>query len=393
LRDGVTIVQDVTTYDGPMEMCHTGLHASVKALDALGYAPGPIACRVECSGDIETSNDKLICRRRRVLWMCYAARPLKLWACDCAERALLRERAAGREPDPRSWKGIEIQRAYLDGKATIEELKEAERASSAARSAASYAASSAAWAAASSAASDAAWDAARNAASYAASSAASDAAWDAARNAASSAASSAAWAAASSTASDAERDWQESALVARLCEAGDPDWQPAKGCELCPGNCPCDCDCQCHPVNHPSRNPPSPGDGLVVGPADPAPYCATCKHNSYCVHRDEACEDGSMFEPPPPALLPPEVVRVVEAAMAAWKAHQDHLAEEPECKDARIVLWKALADLPTAQATRSVRGWMYAPEYGNALFDETHPDHGQMVEVLVSWSQPAGDSK
>jgi hypothetical protein len=225
LRDGVTIVQDVTTYDGPMEMCHTGLHASVKALDALGYAPGPIACRVECSGDIETSNDKLICRRRRVLWMCYAARPLKLWACDCAERALLRERAAGREPDPRSWKGIEIQRAYLDGKATIEELKEAERASSAAsyaaRNAASYAASSAAWAAARDAASSAAWAAARAAASYAA------------RNAASYAASSAAWAATRNAAWDAaraaERGWQESALVARLCEAGDPDWQPAGG--------------------------------------------------------------------------------------------------------------------------------------------------------------------
>ena len=148
LRDGVTIVQDVTTYDGPMEMCRSGLHASVKVIDALGYAPGPICCRVECSGDIETSHDKLICRHRRVLWMVYAVRPLKLWACDCAERALLREREAGREPDPRSWKGIKVQRAYLDGKAPIEELKYAERASAAAWDAARDAASAAARAAA-----------------------------------------------------------------------------------------------------------------------------------------------------------------------------------------------------------------------------------------------------
>ncbi len=171
LRDGITIVRDVTTYDGPMVMCSCGLHASVRAIDALSYAPGPIACRVECSGDIEQSHDKLICRRRRVLWMVYAVRPLKLWACDCAERALLREREAGREPDPRSWRGIEVQRSYLDGRATIEELREAGRASYAARDDASSAASSAAWA--------------------------------------------------------AEKDWQESALVARLTEVG--EGQAGKG--------------------------------------------------------------------------------------------------------------------------------------------------------------------
>jgi len=222
LRDGVTIVQDVTTYDGPMEMCRSGLHASVKAIDALGYAPGPICCRVECSGDIEQQSDKLICRKRRVLWMVYAVRPLKLWACDCAERALIREREAGREPDPRSWKGIEVQRSYLDGKATIEELKEAESASVAAWAAASSAASSAASAAARGTAwgtaSDDAWDAA----SVAASAAAMNAASAAARAAAWDAASASAWDAASAAVWAAERDWQESALVARLTEAGEP---------------------------------------------------------------------------------------------------------------------------------------------------------------------------
>ena len=39
-------------------------------------------------------------------WLAVRALPAplaRLWAADCALRALLRERTAGREPDPRSW--------------------------------------------------------------------------------------------------------------------------------------------------------------------------------------------------------------------------------------------------------------------------------------------------
>ena len=35
--------------------------------------------------------------------------------CWCAEQALVREREAGREPDPRSWAAIEAKRAWLRG--------------------------------------------------------------------------------------------------------------------------------------------------------------------------------------------------------------------------------------------------------------------------------------
>lgn len=34
----------------------------------------------------------------------------RLFASDCAERALLRERGAGREPDPRSWRAVAVAR-------------------------------------------------------------------------------------------------------------------------------------------------------------------------------------------------------------------------------------------------------------------------------------------
>ena len=49
-------------------------------------------------------------------------------ACVYAERPLDRERAAGREPDLRSWEAIRIKRAWLAGQATDEELNTAEAA-------------------------------------------------------------------------------------------------------------------------------------------------------------------------------------------------------------------------------------------------------------------------
>ena len=63
---------------------------------------------------------------------------LRLFAADCAERALLREREVGREPDARSWKALEVARAFIRGEATREELNAA--AAAAARAAAAAAA-------------------------------------------------------------------------------------------------------------------------------------------------------------------------------------------------------------------------------------------------------------
>ena len=47
---------------------------------------------------------------------------LRLFAADCAERALLRERTAGREPDSRSWAAVEVARRYARGEATRDDL-------------------------------------------------------------------------------------------------------------------------------------------------------------------------------------------------------------------------------------------------------------------------------
>ena len=49
----------------------------------------------------------------------------RLFACDCAERALLRERAEGREPHRDSWEAVRVARMFAEGRATEGELLKA----------------------------------------------------------------------------------------------------------------------------------------------------------------------------------------------------------------------------------------------------------------------------
>src|SRR5271166_1776269 len=181
-------------YDGPMEMCKSGLHASERIIDALRYARGNTVCRVECFTDIERGPDKFICRDRVILWRVNAELPLRAFARTQALNVI------------HLWNAPDIVREYLE---TGDESKQsaarsaawyaarsstdaAAAAASTALSSAEYTARSAARSAAWSAAWYAEWSAAESAAWYAAwyaaESAAWYAAWDAARSAAESAA-------------------------------------------------------------------------------------------------------------------------------------------------------------------------------------------------------------
>jgi hypothetical protein len=200
LRDGRPLPPKGTRLEhaGECVPCQSGLHFSQRAIDALQYAQGPFVARVEGPDDAlphGKPEDKR-CGSWRVNLTEYVdvSRTLHLFACEVAERALLAEIAAGREPDARSWRAIEAKRQWLDGKATDKELAAARDAAwAAAWAAARDAARYAAWAAARDAARAAAWDAAWAAARYAAWAAARDAAWAAARDAAWAAARDAAW--------------------------------------------------------------------------------------------------------------------------------------------------------------------------------------------------------
>ena len=125
------------------------------------------------------NNEKLRAVLRKEL---IPARILHMLAVEFARAALMREREAGREPDDRSWRALDVKLAWLDGRASNEELEAARDAADAAAKAAARAASRAtaratAWATYWAA------QAVANAAATEASDAAYWAAWDAARDA------------------------------------------------------------------------------------------------------------------------------------------------------------------------------------------------------------------
>jgi len=199
-------------------LCRVGFHGSVRALDALGYAPGAIACRVTLGGILVRDTDKCVASTRTCAAMVDATSVLHEFACWCAEQALLLMRAGGDEPDARSWNAIVVKRAWLCGQASDSELAAARAAAGdaawawdaagaaawAARAAARAAAGAAAWAAGA-----AAW--AAGAAVRDARAAAGDAAW-AARAAARAARDAAR--AARAAAGDAQNAHLESMLLA-----------------------------------------------------------------------------------------------------------------------------------------------------------------------------------
>ena len=134
--------------------CQVGYHASLRPIDALQYAPGPIVCRVTLHGKIIPHGDpinKYVAEGRTVIWMANAIDVLREFARWCALQVI------------DLWDAPEVVREYL---VTGDENLWA-------------AARDAAWAAAW----DAAWDAARDAAWGAAQDAARAAAWGAARDA------------------------------------------------------------------------------------------------------------------------------------------------------------------------------------------------------------------
>ncbi|MBK7406408.1 MAG: hypothetical protein IPJ41_17850 [Phycisphaerales bacterium] len=192
LRDGRNIPPDGEwlEHSGPLFLCESGLHASVDPFDALTFAPGSTLCLVEVDGDIVEGDDKLVCRRRKIIARIDAGPLLREFARWCALQVI------------DLWDSPKVVRDYLE--TGDEAIRAAAR--DAARTAAWSAAGEVALAAARAAAGAAA-DAARAAAWSAAGAAravARTGAWSAARDAAGDARD-AAWTAAREAAKDAQR--------------------------------------------------------------------------------------------------------------------------------------------------------------------------------------------
>ena len=148
LRDGSPAprVGEKLVVAPPLKMCEHGLHASVRAIDALEHAPGRWACRVDCGGVVIGDKDKLVCSELTNLGIVDATQVLHEFACECADYGL---RVAG-VTDERCWQALDIKLAWLAGLAGYDDLAAAWAARNAARDAARAAARDVAWAAANS---------------------------------------------------------------------------------------------------------------------------------------------------------------------------------------------------------------------------------------------------
>ena len=147
LRDGVTsapAIGEWLEHAGEVEICRSGLHASWRAIDALGYSTweNAVACLVEVEDVGAEQNDKFVCTRRRIVAMCDADETLRVFARQCALNVA------------HLWSPPQVVLDYLNtGDGSLRSAAEA-AAEAAARSAAEAAARSAAGAAAGDAARD-----------------------------------------------------------------------------------------------------------------------------------------------------------------------------------------------------------------------------------------------
>ncbi|MCI0560410.1 MAG: hypothetical protein MN733_18140 [Nitrososphaera sp.] len=111
--------------EGTPVLCSFGFHACRKAINALAYAPGPIACRVMLGGEIIEDTDKLVANERTVIWMGNATHILRDFARWCALEVI------------HLWNAPEVVRRYLEtGKESLRDAaRAAARAADAARDA------------------------------------------------------------------------------------------------------------------------------------------------------------------------------------------------------------------------------------------------------------------
>jgi hypothetical protein len=163
---------------GKLIPCENGLHLC-RPQDLIHHISERLWIVEIDASDLVEATDKIVVRRACIVHPVNTINDvtLRLFACDCAERANSNYRT--------NLETIEVARRYAHGKATDEELSAAASAARRWYSAASGAASaawSAAWSAATPRAANAAWSAARSAAWSAAESAARSAAESAARS-------------------------------------------------------------------------------------------------------------------------------------------------------------------------------------------------------------------
>ena len=107
-----------------LALCKWGYHHAEGA-QVLNWLDEGLLCEVEACPEHEPlrgDGKSVSCRLRIVRTFRLDARVLRLFACDCTERTLRRERKQGREPAPASWEAVRVSRLFANGLATRGEL-------------------------------------------------------------------------------------------------------------------------------------------------------------------------------------------------------------------------------------------------------------------------------
>ena len=119
-----TVERDLVTYENGYEV-----YTPKQLLQYLG----PAIWEVEVRGELlETGKVTMVREARIIAPTCWHEHSARLFACDCAERALKGERRAGHEPDKRSWDAVRVARLYAEGQGRKQELTAAAIAAKAA---------------------------------------------------------------------------------------------------------------------------------------------------------------------------------------------------------------------------------------------------------------------
>jgi len=117
---------ETRTWEGECVLCESGYYSSPTWLDALKYALGPIACIVDVSEPIKKDDDRQVSKERTLVDYRDTTKPLVLFACECAERALKRVPIPEWHAE-RAWQLLEVRRLWLENKVTDNIMKAAQK--------------------------------------------------------------------------------------------------------------------------------------------------------------------------------------------------------------------------------------------------------------------------
>jgi hypothetical protein len=110
---------------GPATPADWECSGSVRALDALQYASGPMACRVVLWGEVTQTPFEIFATKCTCLWLADASYVLHEFALRIASSYLRQMQNTGHQIDPLCWTALDVKKGWLHGQATDTRVQQA----------------------------------------------------------------------------------------------------------------------------------------------------------------------------------------------------------------------------------------------------------------------------